>query len=146
MKYLSKYEGYLDFLTNEGTERQALCPFHKDTNPSFSVNIETGAYICFACGAKGNWEQFEEHMNKKTIDAREIADRQAELSGNPTMISFLVDKRGLNVDTIEKYMLGYDGNRIWIPIKDANDEYVNVRKYRSGETTNKVIGYDKGYN
>lgn len=31
----------------------ALCCFHEDHNPSFSVNVETGAFRCFACGARG---------------------------------------------------------------------------------------------
>ena len=31
-----------------------LCPFHADTRPnSFFVNLETGGYVCFSCGAKG---------------------------------------------------------------------------------------------
>jgi hypothetical protein len=31
-----------------------LCPFHADGRAgSFRVNLETGAFTCFACGAKG---------------------------------------------------------------------------------------------
>lgn len=31
-----------------------LCPFHSDNKPgSFRVNLITGAYKCFACGAAG---------------------------------------------------------------------------------------------
>lgn len=31
-----------------------LCPFHDDRRPgSFRVNVQTGGYCCFACGAKG---------------------------------------------------------------------------------------------
>jgi DNA primase len=31
-----------------------LCPFHADNNPgSFRINIETGAFKCFACGKTG---------------------------------------------------------------------------------------------
>lgn len=31
-----------------------LCPFHDDVNPgSFYINLETGAFNCFSCGAKG---------------------------------------------------------------------------------------------
>lgn len=31
-----------------------LCPFHHDERPgSFYVNLETGAFKCFACGIKG---------------------------------------------------------------------------------------------
>ena len=29
------------------------CPFHEDHTPSFGVNIESGGYNCFGCGAKG---------------------------------------------------------------------------------------------
>lgn len=32
-----------------------LCPFHKDSSAgSFKINIETGSFICFSCGAKGS--------------------------------------------------------------------------------------------
>lgn len=31
-----------------------LCPFHADKQAgSFRVNLETGAFTCFSCGAKG---------------------------------------------------------------------------------------------
>jgi hypothetical protein len=31
-----------------------LCPFHKDTRRgNFRVNLDTGAFRCFSCGAKG---------------------------------------------------------------------------------------------
>lgn len=31
-----------------------LCPFHKDRHAgSFRINLDTGAYRCFACGASG---------------------------------------------------------------------------------------------
>ncbi|MBM4287462.1 MAG: hypothetical protein FJ135_04795 [Deltaproteobacteria bacterium] len=31
----------------------ALCPFHREKNPSFSLNTETGVFNCFGCGANG---------------------------------------------------------------------------------------------
>ena len=32
-----------------------LCPFHDDrSRGNFRVHTETGAYVCFACGAKGS--------------------------------------------------------------------------------------------
>ena len=33
--------------------RRVLCPFHSDHHPSLSVNVESGGFYCFACGAKG---------------------------------------------------------------------------------------------
>jgi hypothetical protein len=32
---------------------KVLCPFHDDTRPSLSINLEKGWYKCFSCGAKG---------------------------------------------------------------------------------------------
>ena len=40
-------------LTGRGHWRTAPCPFHDDTRPSLRVNLESGAFRCMACGAKG---------------------------------------------------------------------------------------------
>lgn len=46
--------------TQRRDELLALCPMHKyrigreDSNPSWSINAETGAHHCFSCGYKGN--------------------------------------------------------------------------------------------
>lgn len=40
-------------LLGRGAWRSAVCPFHDDHNPSLRINVETGAYRCMACGAKG---------------------------------------------------------------------------------------------
>lgn len=38
----------------DGWNDGGLCPFHDDKRPgSFRVNIKTGAFRCFACGAHG---------------------------------------------------------------------------------------------
>lgn len=37
-----------------GNEAKVRCCFHDDTNPSMSINVETGQYNCFGCPAKGN--------------------------------------------------------------------------------------------
>ena len=36
-----------------GRWRSVVCPFHDDARPSLRVNVDTGAYKCMACGAKG---------------------------------------------------------------------------------------------
>jgi DNA primase len=38
----------------DGWNKGGLCPFHSDKSAgSFDVNLTSGAYNCFACGAKG---------------------------------------------------------------------------------------------
>jgi CHC2 zinc finger len=34
--------------------RNAHCPFHDDQTPSLGINVETGQFICYGCGVKGN--------------------------------------------------------------------------------------------
>ena len=43
---------YID-LTKRKRNYFGLCPFHDDTRPSLSINMEKGWYRCHACGAKG---------------------------------------------------------------------------------------------
>ena len=37
-----------------GAKRKALCPFHKEKTPSFTVNPGDSHYHCFGCGAHGD--------------------------------------------------------------------------------------------
>ncbi|MCL6415421.1 DNA primase [Aestuariirhabdus sp. Z084] len=41
-------------LRKSGKNHSALCPFHQEKSPSFSVNADKQFYYCFGCGAAGN--------------------------------------------------------------------------------------------
>lgn len=45
-----------------GNNLMAQCPFHDDRKPSFGVNLSTGAYNCFGCGAKGSFASLVKHL------------------------------------------------------------------------------------
>jgi hypothetical protein len=40
-------------LRGRGAWRDALCPFHEDKKPSLRVRVDTGAFRCMTCGARG---------------------------------------------------------------------------------------------
>lgn len=45
--------GYVN-LKQRGRDFLGLCPFHKESTPSFSVSPDKQLYYCFGCGAGGN--------------------------------------------------------------------------------------------
>jgi hypothetical protein len=47
------YSSELKRFYQRKNQATALCPFHDERHPSFSVNLKTGAFICFACGMSG---------------------------------------------------------------------------------------------
>lgn len=42
----------------------ATCPFHGDTDPSLSVNLQHGGFRCFGCGEKGDLISFHAKLNR----------------------------------------------------------------------------------
>ncbi|QTM69414.1 DNA primase, partial [Buchnera aphidicola (Hormaphis cornu)] len=53
-------------LKKTGKNYQANCPFHNDSNPSFTINQEKQFYHCFGCNSHGNVIDFlmnYEHLN-----------------------------------------------------------------------------------
>lgn len=51
-------ESYNIQLEKAGPEYRALCPFHSERSPSFTVTPTKGRYHCFGCGANGDAIQF----------------------------------------------------------------------------------------
>jgi len=51
-------------LRKNGKGYFGLCPFHKDTNPSLSVNPTKNLWQCFGCGAAGDVIRFVELFDK----------------------------------------------------------------------------------
>lgn len=59
-------------LSTKGSYIKAICPFHKEKTPSFSLNDEgSGAYYnCFGCGAGGNVINFiKDYKGLSTLEA-----------------------------------------------------------------------------
>jgi len=56
-------------LKKHGKGYIGLCPFHNDTNPSFSVTPSEKIWHCFGCGKSGNVFQFVQELDN--IDFKE---------------------------------------------------------------------------
>lgn len=51
----------------DGWTQNFRCPFHEDKNGSFGANLQTGAYQCFGCEAKGG-SVIDHAMNTRGLD------------------------------------------------------------------------------
>lgn len=191
MNYEAYYTAQGLALRGAGPERSALCPFHSDSVSSFSVNVETGLWVCHGCGAKGDEFTFYElihgvgfpeakaavarfagiDIQAKTVKAKRT--KRSSTRGNiipferpketlpeipesvvdahhkallqrEKALKFLREKKGLTIDTIAKYQLGYDGKRITIPIRDEQGIIRNIRRYHSVKKP-KMLAYKQGH-
>jgi len=66
-------------LTKAGTHWKALCPFHNEKTPSFTVNQERQIFHCFGCGKGGDIFSFIEEI--EGVDFREALTLLAERAG-----------------------------------------------------------------
>ncbi len=135
----------------------ALCPFHKEEDPSFSFSPSTGAWKCFAgCGKGSIFDFIMKRTGAKFLDVlKDLAakfnvplpgvDKRPPISedlvnswcqnlqSEPGAINWITEKRGLKLDTIKKFMIGWDPKRSknTIPVRDKYGKVVNVRLYNA---------------
>lgn len=141
-----------------------------DNNPSLTVNLAKGVYYCNSCHSKGNvFTMYKQLYNLSNEEAwfslgdalkiprpdgskptrpdiepglvREYHQRLMNLTG--PLRDMLRERRGLTDKTIVDFQLGWDGERITIPIYDEFNTLVNFRRYKwnSNEDQWKVLNY-----
>ena len=73
----------IEVVGSRGWEVQGMCPGHKertgheDRNPSWYINAESGAHICFSCGFKGNLNSLIAYLGGAPIDADFVSETSA---------------------------------------------------------------------
>lgn len=76
---VSELVGKYISIRRAGREFHALCPFHKEKTPSFTVNDEKGFFHCFGCGAHGDVIGFT--MDYEHLGYREAIEKLAGIAG-----------------------------------------------------------------
>ena len=87
-----------------GESLQMCCPFHKESNPSFGINMTTGTYHCFACGAKGHIKNFSNALRSHIVAEHIDNVREFEVLAQVDTESYAVKP--------SKYQIGKIRNRI----------------------------------
>jgi DNA primase len=155
----------VEYYSIRGDEIQAECPAHeertghKDRNPSFYINADTGAFICFSCGWKGSLYTLVNYKQGTGVDVkdwlnsteglalrlkratREQPKIQEQTYITESMLSAFTEPpeealraRGLTAEAAKQHSLLWDRHqKNWIiPIRDSN--------------TGKLLGWqEKGY-
>lgn len=136
-------------------EVRILCPFHPDSRPSCSVNLENRKFKCWAahCGAHGDFITLAAKIAGADRDkiALDLASRYGGTDDRivePEVIERWhaqiwqafpllkeLEKRAITRDAIRKYRLGECRGRVSIPIKNEVGQFVNVRRYAPGLTS-----------
>ena len=63
------YSNFVTIIESNNTQVYALCPFHKEKVPSFTINIDTHQWYCHGCGEGGGYVSFLQKfmdIDKKT--------------------------------------------------------------------------------
>lgn len=147
----------------------------KDENPSLTVNLTKGVYYCNTCQSRGNIHTMYTNLYGKSreegwfdlgdglgiprpdgakptrpdIDPGLVAHYHNALMGLKGSIrDVLRTKRGLTDETLKHAQLGWDGERVTIPIYDEYNTLANFRRYKWNSTDNKkkVINYTDEFN
>ena len=85
-------------------------------------------------------------LTEKNVELWHDAAKRAEW-----LMRWFDEKRGYTVETIDRWQLGWDGQRVTLPIHDADGKLVNIRRRRDPRDPNqaasgKVIGIAAGMN
>lgn len=122
---ISKYITFED--DSNSDDIRAICPFHLDSNPSFSINSTKQVYYCFGCKRGGNVITFIrdiENISKeeavqylKNLLGIETTKEDFELLSEVSkyyqskineVISY-IEKRKLNTGIVEDLQIGFSG-------------------------------------
>lgn len=72
---------YVRFTKTSGQNQFALCPFHSEDTPSFSVSVSKQIYYCFGCHKGGNVIQFIMEVEKLSfIESLRLLAERAQIS------------------------------------------------------------------
>lgn len=125
------------------------CPIHGDKRRSAVVNFKTKEWYCNSCEdggslsgliarraewlppAGGSANPTKKGRTLPLPDSARLDGWQSALIGNEGALEWLETKRGINLETIQKYGIGWDGRRYAMPIYDEKGILRNIRCYSS---------------
>ncbi len=166
MNLIELIEDYGYQLQEKGLEGWMSCPFHEDSNPSFSVSPTDDGYVwyCFSCKSGGGPIQFIQNIEK--IDPMQAKHRWDKLNGreiktdpmkesltakieglrvSDELYSFMAE-RNIKPETVDKFRIKWDDHIVY-PFYDydgvvkVHTRSLDGKEYR-GSKPNMLWGMD----
>ena len=132
---------------NLNEKNKALCPFHDDHSPSFSVHKEKQIYKCFSCGESGNVITFVQKINGVSFEEalKMLADRagiKLDIKA-PKKVNVKYEKYYEINDTVNKYfknnLISSDGKEALKYLNDRSIDKDIINEFNIGlATSNKL--------
>jgi hypothetical protein len=99
-------------LRKVGRVYQGLCPFHEETNPSFTVYPNTNTFHCFGCGITGDWRRFLElidphYRDQFSLDLSVLQDFISQIEKRNYKEYLLVSSAPIFREMFKKYPVSY---------------------------------------
>lgn len=151
------YRNFIEIVDDSNSEQvYALCPFHPDRVPSFTINTNTHQWYCHGCGEGGGYVTFiQKFLDLSKPTAMAIVNKWNETHTLPFPNAQLVEEAhrclisnvyahrliqswGISDKIIDKYKIGYSNaeKRFYFPIYSSTGYLCNIRKYMPAELRN----------
>ena len=132
---------------NLNEKYKALCPFHDDHSPSFSVHKEKQIYKCFSCGESGNVITFVEKINGVSFEEalKILADRAGIKLDvkTPRKVNQKFEKYYEINDTVNKYfknnLVSSQGKEALKYLNDRGLDKDIINEFNIGLATNNKL-------
>lgn len=145
MDHFTFYSKYFPDLKTTPPKQNVRCIFHEDKTPSLSINLDNGLWYCQSCRIGGDcFSLYMKHHNvgfKKAkadilgkreisiLSIAEVEESHKRLISNQYICNILYAKRFWTKETIIQFKLGWENERVTIPIFDTDNNLINIRKY-----------------
>lgn len=150
---------------DNAAEYAVCCPLHRERKPSLYINKTTGAWKCHAKCGGGPIATLAKRLRVPAPDGvRDVGPKESPEKRfvPPAEIGLAIKRlwskagqearefllaRGLDAATIKRFELGLgEDTRIWIPVRQADGQYQNVRCYDwTKALQGKYVNYKAGY-